>query len=226
MSFSLDPLSLSVGGLIGAVIAWALYAGRLAAARAGAVEKLALLEEARSALTDSFKALSSDALRDNTQAFLNLAEAKLSAFQQGAKGDLEQRQKAIEAVMAPLSQSLGQIDGQLRLLEQSRVGAYEGLRAQVNSLVESQQQLRAETGNLVRALRSPSARGRWGELQLRRVVELAGMLEHCDFVEQASMDVEGAQRRPDLLIKLPGGRTIIIDAKAPLEAYFGCITSG
>lgn len=196
----------------------------LAKERAASAEKLALLERAQATLSDSFKALSAEALRSNNQSFLDLAKETLATFQEQAKGDLEKRQAAISDIVAPVRQSLDKMDGQIQEMERTRAGAYEGLRQQVLSMLETQAQLRAETGNLVRALRTPAARGRWGEIQLRRVCEMAGMLDHCDFVEQASVDASNGsgalgKLRPDLVVKLPGGKTIVVDAKTPLEGY-------
>ncbi len=195
-----------------------LVAGR-EAERAAALEKQALLERAQAALSDSFKALSAEALRHNNRSFLDLARETLAGFQEQAKGDLDKRQTAIAAIVDPVRQSLETMDRQIRDMETARAGAYEGLRQQVLSLVETQTQLRSETGNLVRALRTPAARGRWGEIQLRRVCEMAGMLDHCDFVEQATVDGGNGRLRPDLVVTLPGGKTIVVDAKTPLEGY-------
>nr|WP_209982923.1 DNA recombination protein RmuC [Azospirillum picis] len=197
----------------------AQLATRLEAERTAAADKLALLERAQAALADSFKALSAEALHQNNRSFLDLARETLSGFQEQAKGDLDKRQTAIAAVVDPVRRSLEAMDRQIRDLETARAGAYEGLKQQVLSLAETQTQLRAETGNLVRALRTPAARGRWGEIQLRRVCEMAGMLDHCDFVEQATVDSGAGRLRPDLIVTLPGGKTIVVDAKTPLEGY-------
>ncbi|HYC01794.1 MAG TPA: DNA recombination protein RmuC [Azospirillaceae bacterium] len=191
--------------------------------RAAGAEKLALLEQAQARLMESFKALSAEALSANNRNFLTLAQAQLEKYQESAKGDLEKRQQAIGELVAPVKEKLERFDGHVRALEEARVGAYHELKAQLSSLVESQGQLRSETTNLVRALRSPSARGRWGEIQLRRVVEMAGMLDHCDFHEQASQDTETGRLRPDLLVRLPGGKTVVVDAKAPLEAFLDAV---
>ena len=189
-------------------------------------EKIALLERAEAKLGDAFKALSSEALRSNNQSFLDLARTTLERFQENARGDLEQRQSAISDLVAPVRQSLDRMDSQIQSLEKERVGAYEGLKQQVISLLDSQRELRSETSNLVRALRSPVARGRWGEIQLKRVVEMAGMVDHCDFFEQHSVtDDQGNKLRPDMVVKLPGGKTIVVDAKAPVEAYLDGIGS-
>ena len=192
--------------------------------RKGAAEKLALLEEARTRLADAFHALSAEALRKNNQSFLELAKETLGTFQASAKGDLEKRQQAITEVVTPVRESLAKVDAQINELERNRAGAYESLLAQVRSLLESQQQLRAETGNLVKALRAPNVRGRWGEVQLRRVVEMAGMVDHCDFKEQQSVTgEEGVLLRPDMVVALPEGKTIVVDAKAPVTAYLDAL---
>lgn len=185
--------------------------------RKSATEKLAVIEQAQARLSDAFQALSAEALRKNNQSFLELARETLNTYQEQAKGDLEKRQVAIADLVSPVRQSIEKMDKELQELEKSRVGAYEGLKQQVVSLAETQNVLRAETGNLVRALRTPVARGRWGEIQLRRVVELAGMLDHCDFFEQVTVD--GGKLRPDLIVRLPGGKTIVVDAKTPLEGF-------
>ena len=167
----------------------------------------------------AFKALSSDALARNNQAFLDLARATLAQTQEAARGDLEIRQRAIVEMVAPVRASLDKVDSRIQELEKARVGAYAALHEQVRSLLETQAHLRAETGKLVTALRTPGTRGHWGEMQLRRVVEMAGMLDHCDFVSQTTVSTEEARIRPDLLIRLPAGKTIVVDAKTPLEAY-------
>jgi len=195
-----------------------------AEAQKGAAEKLALLEQARTQLADAFNALSAEALRKNNQSFLELARETLGAFQETAKGDLEKRQQAISEVVNPVKESLAKVDAQIHELEKTRVGAYESLQAQVRSLLETQQQLRAETGNLVKALRAPNVRGRWGEVQLRRVVEMAGMVDHCDFDLQSSVNLEdGGMLRPDMVVKLPEGKMIVVDAKTPVAAYLDAL---
>ncbi len=185
--------------------------------------KLAELERAREQLTQAFSALSSEALKSNNQAFIELAQASLAKFQEAAKGDLELRQQAIDGLVRPVRETLDKFDLKVQEIEKSRVGAYAELSQQVRALAETQTQLRGETSNLVRALRQPQVRGRWGEMQLRRVVEMAGMLAYCDFVEQASVDTDDGRLRPDLIVKLPGGKNIVVDAKAPLSAYFDAI---
>ena len=182
-------------------------------------EKVKLLDDARQALENSFKSLSADALRSNNQSFLDLARASLSEFQQGARGDLEKRQLAIDALVAPVRASLEKVDEKISSLEKSREQAYGEIRQQFTQMAEVQTQLRDETNNLVKALRQPHVRGRWGEIQLRRVVEMAGMMLHCDFVEQQSADGDDGKLRPDLIVKLPGNRQIVVDSKAPITAY-------
>ncbi|WP_035692585.1 DNA recombination protein RmuC [Azospirillum halopraeferens] len=191
--------------------------------RTAAAEKLAMLETAQAGLGEAFKALSADALRLNNRSFLDLARETLATTQEQARGELEKRETAVAALVAPLRQSLDAIGREIREMEQARAGAYEGLRQQVLSLVETQNQLRSETGSLVRALRTPAARGRWGEIQLRRVVEMAGMLDHCDFREQAGVATANGRLRPDLLVRLPGGKTIVVDAKTPLDAHLDAV---
>ncbi len=191
--------------------------------RKSAQEKLELLTDAQKKLSDAFKAISAEALRDNNQSFLELAKATLEKFHEGARGDLESRQKAIGELVKPVQESLSRVDNLLHELEKARISAYSGLTEQIKALSSTQNQLRDETSKLVRALRSPVVRGRWGEIQLRRVVEMAGMLNHCDFVEQMSADTENGRLRPDLIVKLPGEKNVIVDAKAPLDAYLNAV---
>ena len=198
---------------------------RLEDERRASAEKLALLSTAEEKLTDAFKALSADALRNNNRSFLDLARQNLETFQQHAKGDLEVRQTAINELIKPLKESLDKVDGRIGELEKSRVGAYSELREQVKVLAQSHLQLQSETGNLVKALRVPHVRGRWGEMQLRRVVEMAGMLQYCDFIEQETVNCEDGRIRPDLIVHLPGGRTIVVDSKVPFDAFYESIAT-
>jgi len=191
--------------------------------RAVSAEKLAALEEARTSFADAFKALSADALQRNNQSFLELAKATLEKHQETAKGELEKRQQAIGELVAPVKTTLEKFEQQIAGIEKQRENAYATLTEQVRQLHESQGQLKSETANLVKALRAPHTRGRWGELQLKRVVEMAGMLDHCDFHEQESTETEDGRLRPDLVVRLPGGKNIVIDAKAPLAAYLDAL---
>jgi DNA recombination protein RmuC len=171
----------------------------------------------------AFKALSADALARNNQAFLDLARATLAQTQEAARGDLEMRQQAIVELVTPVRNSLDKVDSKIQELEKARAGAYAALQEQVRGLAETETQLRAETGKLVTALRTPGVRGRWGEIQLRRVVEMAGMLDHCDFDTQTTVTSEEGRLRPDLLVRLPAGKTIVVDAKTPLDGYLQAI---
>jgi DNA recombination protein RmuC len=193
---------------------------QLSAERKASIEKLGLLEDAQSKLSDAFKALSAEALNTNSRNFLNLARETLGHFQETAKGDLDTRHKAIGELVQPLKESLEKVDIKIRELESSRASAYSSLTEQVRHLATSQVQLQTETSKLVNALRSPIVRGRWGEIQLRRVVELAGMLQHCDFNQQATINTEDGRLRPDMIVRLPNDRLIVVDSKAPIEAYY------
>ena len=186
-------------------------------------EKIELLTTAgeRSAenLQNAFKALAADALKSNNSSFLQIAQESLKRFQSEARGDLEARQKAVADMVAPVRESLSKVDAQIQQMEVARGEAYGDLKAQVQSLITTQKELQSETGNLVRALRTPNVRGRWGEIQLRRVVEIAGMLSYCDFAEQETIHGESGRLRPDLVVKLPGGKNVVVDAKTPLQAF-------
>lgn len=186
-------------------------------------EKLALLAEAERQLREAFQALSAEALKSNNQSFLDLARAQLGEFQKGAAHELASRQQAIDELVKPIRESLNKVDATLQQAEKDRIGSYSALSEQVKSLAVTQQQLQGETANLVKALRAPAVRGRWGEMQLRRVVELAGMLDHCDFHEQQSVETGDGRLRPDMLVRLPGGKNVVVDAKAPLAAYLEAI---
>ena len=185
---------------------------QLEAERAGAAEKLAAMRE-------TFAALSAEALRQNNQSFLDLAGARVSELQHAATADLERRRQAVDELVRPIHDALARVDGTLHEVEKERLGAYAGLLEQVKAMARTQEALQAETGSLARALRAPQVQGRWGEMQLRRVVEMAGMLDYCDFEEQATVEGEDGRLRPDLVVRLPGGKTVVVDAKAPLAAY-------
>jgi DNA recombination protein RmuC len=185
---------------------------QLAAERAGTAEKLALVEASRQRLAEEFKALSLAALQENNQRFLDLA-----------RGDFEHKREAVDGLVKPMREQLEKFDLAVRAIEKDRVDAYASLRQQVCTLAETQIRLQTETSNLVRALHAPATRGRWGEISLRRVVELVGMQEHCDFTQQTSVETEGGRLRPDLIVHLPGGKSIVVDSKVALEGYLNAL---
>ncbi len=187
--------------------------------RKSAQEKLGLLDQANEKLSDAFKALSSEALNQNNQSFLELAKTTLEGFQNTAKGDLDARQTAIAQLVKPLKESLEKVDGTVREIEKARTDSYSTLREQLRSLSDDQSKLRGETANLVKALRRPTVRGAWGQMHLKRAVELAGMLEYCDFFQQESVAGEDGRLRPDMIVRLPNEKIIVVDAKTPLQAY-------
>ena len=187
--------------------------------RQGAAEKMRLLDEAQARLSDTFKALSAEALNNNNANFVHLAKATLEKFQESAQGDLDRRQQAIGELVLPLKESLHKVDEKIREIETARAVAYSGLADHLTRLASAQGSLERETAKLSGALRSTSTRGRWGEIQLQRVVEMAGMVAYCDFTLQASVEGEEGRLRPDLVIRLPSRKNIVIDAKAPLDAY-------
>ncbi|MGA8867417.1 MAG: DNA recombination protein RmuC, partial [Candidatus Sulfotelmatobacter sp.] len=191
----------------------------LQAERKASNEKVELVTRAGENLQNAFKVMASDALKSNNLSFLQIAEETLKRFQVQARSDLEARQKAVTDMVAPVRDSLDKVDAQIQQMEIARGDAYGELRAQVQSLITTQKELQSETGNLVRALRTPNVRGRWGEIQLRRVVEIAGMLSYCDFAEQETVTTDGGRLRPDLVVKLPGGKNVVVDAKTPLQAF-------
>jgi DNA recombination protein RmuC len=215
--------STALAELAGARQELAMLETRLVEERKAAAEKQEMLREAQVRLSDAFKALSADALKSNNETFLNLARATLEKFQEGARGDLEKRQLAIDQLMKPVQETLSKFDLKIGEIEKSRIEAYGGLSQQVKGLATTQQSLQRETSNLVKALGSPGVRGRWGEVQLRRVVEIAGMLEFCDFERQVHIAREDGALRPDMVVRLPGGKSIVVDAKTPMTAYLEAI---
>jgi DNA recombination protein RmuC len=185
--------------------------------RAVAAERLAAVIDAQERLSASFKALSADALQASMTRLSELAQAQLRTAQAEAKGDLDKRQQAVEQLVAPLREQLGRVDAQLLRIDQERRESRGRLEAQIKTLAETGERLRTETGALVTALRKPNARGQWGQMQLRNVVELAGMVRYCDFAEQSPVAGEESTLRPDLVVNLPGGKHVVVDAKAPLQ---------
>lgn len=226
-----------VGGLIGAVIMHqrrqrtiaaleqdnARLEGRLLAEERIAEERQAAFAEARDQLAERFSALSGEALRKNNEQFLQLARERLQQQQAQASADLGQREKAVEALVKPIGEALKRTEEQIRQVEKERQKAYGDLDRHLTSMAQHQATLQTETRNLVKALRRPEVRGRWGEMTLRRLAELAGMVEHCDFEEQTSLRGEDGLQRPDMVVRMPNGRQVVIDAKTPLDAYIEAV---
>lgn len=230
-------LGLVVGAALGAFVALyfsRLHIAKLEAARVKletslelerrtAEEKLRHVQQSTAALKESFQALSSEALRQNNQSFLDLAKTELAQHHAQARSDLELRKQSVENLVKPIADSLQGVNKEIQEMEKQRKEAYGGLHEQVKSLINTQTQLRDETGNLVKALRAPRVRGRWGEIQLKKVVEMAGMVKYCDFEEQTVTQGDAARLRPDLTVKLPGNKTVVVDAKTPLEGYLDAL---
>jgi len=183
-------------------------------------------QEAQQKMHETFKSLSFEVMERSGRTFLDLATTSLDKYAEGAKCDLENRQKAIDASLTPLRETLKQLDGYQRELEKRREGAYSALSQQIEGLVAAERNLTRETAQLSQALRSPQIRGVWGQIHLKRVVELAGLLNYCDFFEQKSVESDGKIWRPDLVVKLPGQRNIVVDAKTPLNAYLDASDAG
>lgn len=205
--------------LITAKTAWTESEVRAKEEKKSFEEKIALLNHARGELSTAFKALSAEALSTNNRSFMDLAQQTLARFQEGAKTELAERERAIDTLVKPLRESLERFDGKVESLERVRLESYAGLTEQLKTLQTSEKELRVTTTKLVNALRAPHVRGRWGEMQLQRVVEMAGMVEYCDFLTQETSTSEDRRLRPDLIVRLPAGKTIIIDAKAPIISF-------
>jgi DNA recombination protein RmuC len=218
-----SQLQVATGAAAAAETARAVLASELDFLRRSAEDDRTRTEQERQRLAGTFAELSAEALQKNNEQFLALAETKLGQAQTAAQGDLTQRQQAIAQLLDPLSETLARYELGLKEIEVERKGAYEGLKEKVAQLTLGNAQLQKETRNLVTALRSPQTRGRWGEIQLRRVVEMAGMLEHCDFDEQVSTNSDDGRLRPDMIVHLPGGGEIVVDAKVPLDAFLKLI---
>lgn len=235
--FVMLALTAALSALAGALIVYLRYhkttaslresraelVARLDAERRHSEEKLETLESARSQLNETFSALASQALKHNSSEFLKLAQENLKQFQVQAKGELEQREKAVGDLVKPLREALDKADQQMRRMENDRKEAYGSLTKHLESMSEANRLLQAETRNLVQALRRPEVRGQWGEMTLRRLAELAGMVEHCDFYEQAHTDTGDGAIRPDMIVRMPDQREIVVDAKTPLDAYLSAI---
>jgi len=218
-------LALILGLALGALVAWVAARSRVARLeveleheRQGAEERTELLRQAKEELGASFRAASADALRASNESFLQLAKSEFAQLHTRASEDLGRRQEAVAHLVKPIQDSLEKVGLEVKTLEQSRRQDYGSLTSQLRLLAETNERLRSETGSLVTALRAPAVRGRWGEMQLRNAVEAAGMLNYCDFREQVTARDEDRMLRPDLVVKLPGGRNLVVDAKAPLQA--------
>lgn len=193
--------------------------------RKHAEEKLETFKQAREQLSDTFSALSSKALKHNTEEFLKLAQQNLARFQSQARGDLEQKEKAIEQLVKPVREALEKTERQIQTIEKERKEAYGALHKHIETMNITQEALRDQTQNLVQALRRPEVRGQWGELTLKRLAELAGMVEHCDFYQQENIQTDEGRQRPDMIVRMPDGREIVVDVKTPLDAYLNAIES-
>ncbi len=187
--------------------------------RAAGGERIAALET-------TFAILSNQALKENNHAFLQLAHETLKQFHIQSRGDLEQKEKAVEGLVKPIREALEKTEQQIRLMENERKEAYGSLTKHLETMVQTQQLLQGETRNLVQALRRPEVRGQWGELTLKRLAELAGMVEYCDFYEQLQLDTEEGRCRPDMVVRMPDGREIVVDVKTPLDAYLNAVEAG
>lgn len=225
--------ALVAGGLVGVLWAGSRERVRTAVAQTQAaelrrnlLEQRTLLEAAESKLSDAFRAVAAEALAANNEGFLALANEKLAAAHKENDATLAARQQAIESMVKPVRESLEKVDGKIQQIEKERSQAYGQITELVRNMAGAHEKLQTETGNLARALRAPAVRGRWGEIQLKRVVELSGMLEHCDFNQQETLAADGVRMRPDLVVKMPGGRHVVVDAKVPLEAYLDALEAG
>ena len=196
---------------------------QLEAQSANMQEKIQTLEDTREKLESTFKSLASDVLKSSNTEFLKLAELNFSSLKHQANSELEKREKAVENLVKPIRESLDKTDQQIRKMEKDQQTAHGALNQHLELMAKAQQELHGETSNLVKALRRPEVRGQWGELTLRRLAELAGMVQHCDFEQQCSIDTEDGKQRPDMIVHMPAGRDIIVDAKAPMDAYLGAI---
>ncbi len=233
MSDALGAAALALGALLGFLLgqlhalqrgaalreALTLARAELEAERRAHSERAATLEQAEQRLRESFESLATQALKNNSELFLAVARESLGREQTLAQSGLKERETAIAQLVEPLRAALAQTEQQVQSLERERRDAYAALRTQIESLASGQSQLQRETRNLVTALRRPEVRGRWGEVTLRRLVELAGLSEHCDFTEQAHIEGPDGALRPDLVVHMPESRDLVIDVKTPLDAY-------
>ena len=188
--------------------------------------QMKLIETTKTQMSDNFKAISLEALQLSRESFLALAQERLKSFQDNAKTDMEKRELAVKELVAPVGKSLETLDQKIAALEKERQGAYGELREHLKNLRSDQDKLRSETSSLVQALRSPATRGQWGEMQLKRTLEMAGLIEGVHYQQQVTVDGEQGRQRPDIVVKLPGGKSIVIDAKAPIDAYLDSLKDG
>ena len=224
--FAIGAPALLAGLLLGALIVWLVVrhkqrglALQVKSQEALQTERDTSLDAANARLVQAFSDLSTQSLKSNSESFLRLAEQHLNVHNEKAKRELGEREKAVEALVKPIRDALENSNKQINELEKSRSEAYGGIQAQLEAMQISQKSLRQETQNLVNALRRPEVRGRWGEITLRRLVELAGMVEHCDFQEQVHKVSDGQVVRPDMVVNLPDGGQLVVDVKTPLDAY-------
>jgi len=222
--------ALAAAAIAGLLIGWLLGARARRRALAGAREQLEQEKEFSrqriESLEQTFASLSNDALERNNRLFLELAQQSFGQLRAQAKGDLAVREKAVEDLVKPIREALDKTSSEIQQLEKDRRQTHGMLSQQLESLVETQRALQGETRNLVQALRRPEVRGQWGELTLRRLAELAGMVEHCDFSEQVDISTEDGRRRPDMVVRMPAGRQVVVDVKTPLDAYLGAVEAG
>lgn len=243
MSFSLISiagLALLMGAVIGGLLTYVRLQQRLARLneektalatalelqQKASAEKITALEKSREQLSDTFAALSGEALKHNSEQFLKLAQEKLKQFNIEARHELGKKEQAIEHILKPIRETLEKTEKQLREIEQERKQAYGSITKHLETMTETQQLLHGETRNLAQALRRPEVRGQWGELTLKRLVELAGMVQHCDFYEQEQTQTDSGNIRPDMVVRMPGDREIVVDVKTPLDAYLSAIEAG
>jgi DNA recombination protein RmuC len=212
-------MSRAAGTLRGADAENARLTATLESERAAAVQRLSDARAEQARLLEQFRALSSQVLHENSKAFLQLADERFKASQIAVTGELEQRKQAMEHLVSPIKESLGKVSDQLSVVEKERLRAQAELRQQLETMGKSSDQLRTETASLVNALRAPQVRGRWGEIQLRNIVEVSGMVEHCDFIEQSHIATADGALRPDLVVRLAGGKHIVVDSKVSFNGY-------
>ena len=228
ISFAKEALILAgISALLGALLGW-LITYMLQQKRMTRMQTLLRMEHAATQhalenMEQRFAALSTDALQKNHQSFINLAMENLGKFQRGAEASLQQREQSMQNMVKPIRDALDKTERQVHLMEKIRHQAYGALSQQIRALAETQKHLQGETRNLVQALRRPEVRGQWGEITLKRLVELAGMVEHCDFYQQEHTSTSESAIRPDMIVRMPGKREVVIDVKTPLDAYLSAV---